>query len=150
MSTLSKNNCIIKNRRPKRGSFQSAMLWCVWIFWSRVPSLQGRSRSWHRTKFGTPRWVWSRLPKGNYIVCVLAHRHHAADSSPYLEANKSRASTSKIIGFPSTSLELYNMLSRFARKLVFYTYPFDLTRDTTFLLWFSPPRTEQLYRDMCR
>ncbi|KAF8600942.1 hypothetical protein BDV93DRAFT_587025 [Ceratobasidium sp. AG-I] len=40
------------------------------------------------------------------------------------------------------------MLSRFARRLVFYTYPFDLTRDTTLLLSFSPPRTEQLYRDM--
>lgn len=35
-----------------------------------------------------------------------------------------------------------------ARRLVFYTYPYDLSRDTTLLLSFMPPKTEELYRDM--
>ncbi|KAG8754889.1 hypothetical protein FRC11_006381 [Ceratobasidium sp. 423] len=40
------------------------------------------------------------------------------------------------------------LISKIARRLVFYTYPHDLTRDTTLLLSFMPPKTEELYRDI--
>jgi hypothetical protein len=40
-------------------------------------------------------------------------------------------------------------MTKIARKLVFYTYPFDLMRDTTLMLSFMPPKTEKLYIDMC-
>ncbi|KAH7325477.1 hypothetical protein B0J17DRAFT_681509 [Rhizoctonia solani] len=39
-------------------------------------------------------------------------------------------------------------LPRIARRLVFYTYPYDLTRDTTLLLSFMSVNPQELYKDL--
>ncbi|CAE6493593.1 unnamed protein product [Rhizoctonia solani] len=39
-------------------------------------------------------------------------------------------------------------LPRIARRLVFYTYPYDLTRDTTLLLSFMSANPQELYKDL--
>ncbi|CAE6497025.1 unnamed protein product [Rhizoctonia solani] len=43
-----------------------------------------------------------------------------------------------------------SVLPRIARRLVFYTHPHDLTRDTTLLLSFLPANIRELHRDHAR